>query len=544
MRIIDLIKTWLDRIFTRDPAVIQKRAELRKLHALLADQHPPIYRPKQNLVLPGLADSLLAFARLLRPLAELVKATVANGDARVAQRHHDWLIECRLTPLARERHAFFSYDGMEDRIRNSLEPEQELERLDSEFQGFLRELEDLGSARVNAELDLMERFSDIARYDYERLLSSFDPGVAIENPGRKADFSPIDGDQALPELLDLLYVLDGFSFEAHLRENLLRLMERRSTGEVGEAARKKIEKVISQLDSWLAGPLAPWVLLALIRAIKSDPAYTPAAPRERQDWHAAFRLRLVQRFHKDRERVERERHEVAVVSDITALFGHTEIAGIEGYDDETDSYLRRESPNGFLWIKPLRVLRTFIASIFEPIIKEPLKRLLVEGYFDNKVFQNNMANVLYQCERSEARIAEFEVQLNGSGRVSVSAVRRYVEELRRGKDIGAFLQRLVDSINGRAREIVEDEAGLFSMLGDSLSEIVADSRKPNPELVTNVRTFGGGRNKEILAQLALAKDRLATLAKIMRNFSVLKAPVAPAAQAEAAAPEGPGPEAL
>ena len=196
---------------------------------------------------------------------------------------------------------------------------------------------------------------------------------------------------------------------------------------------------------------------------------------------------------------------------------------VEGYDDEHDSFLRRESANGFTWIKPLRILKTFIAGEFEPQLKEVIKKILVEGYFDNKGFQNNLANILYQCERSSGRILEFETQLRGNGRISLMAMKRYVEEMRRGKDIASFLSRLVDAINEKAREIVEDETELFTMLGETLGELVSDFRRSGPELVTNIRMLGGGRNREIIAQIQGGRERILVLEKIMRNFTLVEA---------------------
>lgn len=102
---------------------------------------------------------------------------------------------------------------------------------------------------------------------------------------------------------------------------------------------------------------------------------------------------------------------------------------------------------------------------------------------------------------------EFENQLKGNGRVSLISMRRYIEEMKRGKDIAAFLSRLVDSINARAREIVEDETALFAMLGDALGDLLSDYRRSSPELVTNIRTLGGGRNKEILAQIQAGREK-------------------------------------
>jgi hypothetical protein len=109
--------------------------------------------------------------------------------------------------------------------------------------------------------------------------------------------------------------------------------------------------------------------------------------------------------------------------------------------------------------------------------------------------------------------------------MSLIAMRRYIEEMRRGKDIGSFLNRLVDTINDKAREIVEDETGLFSMLGEALGDLIADFKRSSPDLITNIRTLGGGRNREILAQIQGGRERIAILVKIMRNFTYVKPPI-------------------
>ena len=115
--------------------------------------------------------------------------------------------------------------------------------------------------------------------------------------------------------------------------------------------------------------------------------------------------------------------------------------------------------------------------------------------------------------------------MTGSGRISIVAMKRYVEEMRRGKDIAPFLTRLVDAINAKAKEIVEDEAVLFAMLGDALTELLADYRKSSPDLVTNIRTFAGGRNREIMGQILAGRDRINLLVKVMRNFTFVRTPL-------------------
>jgi len=526
MGLLGKIKEWFARLLSRDPEEAHRKAQLRKLQAGLAEQRPPYYRPKQNLVLPGFALAIYRFYALLRPLAELARSTVANSDIRISQRFFDYLIDCRLPSAEQERKRFFAYEGMAERAQASLKPDEELEAIQREFREFLGSLDALGSRAVNADLYEVDRFIDMCRHDYERIIGLFDPSANLDDQRYKPDFASVPGEQMLPELVDFFYLTESFAFSPQLKENVLRLLEKRQPDSFDAAKKGKIDKIFSALDKELSERLNKEILLSLIRVVKNDPGYSPSTPRERKDFLDAYRKRLVTQYDKDKERILREHHENAIAVDIRSLFGDTDILEVDGYDEEHDSLLRRESPNGLSWIKPMRILKTFISNEFEPQLKESIKRILVEGYFDNKGFQNNLANILYQCERSGGRIVEFEEQLRGTGRVSLVAMKRYIEEMRRGKDIGTFLNRLVDAVNDKAREIVEDETGLFSMLGDALGDLVSDFKRSSPDLITNIRALGGGRNREIQAQIQAGRERIMILVKIMRNFTYVKPPLA------------------
>ncbi len=525
MSLLAKLKEFLERLFASDPEESRRRADLRKLYAILAEMRPPFYRAKQNLVLPGFAYAVLQFYSALRPLAEILRATVANSDIRISQKFFDFLIESRLPESEQEKKRFFSYEGMSERAAAALQPELELEAISREFQSFLQSITDLGDREIDFDLGEVDRFIDLCKHDYERLIGIFDPSASLEDPRYKPDFAPAPGEQILPELLDFYYLTEGFFFSPQLKESVLRLLERRSRNAIDASKRAKVEKLFVRLDKCLAERLSKDLLLSLIRVLKGEPYFAPSTSRERREFMKPYLRRLSIQYEKDRERLFREQHESVIASDIRGLFGDGDIQLLDGYDEENDAFLRRESPNGFTFIKPLRILKTFIAAVFDPLLKESIKRILVEGYFENKNFQNNLANILYQCERSGNRITEFEQGLVGTGRLSITAMRRYIEEMRRGKDISAFLSRLVDAINGRAGEIVEEEIGVFAMLGDALGDLISDYRRPSPDLVTNIRNLGAGRNKEIMGQVQAGRDRILILVKIMRNFIFVKASI-------------------
>lgn len=540
MNIFSSLVEFLRGIFGRGGPDAAKKAELRKTYVYLSQIRPPYYKPKGNLVLPGFAQGVYNFRSILRPLVEMARKTISHSDIRIYQRFFDHLVDARLPEETREKKASFAYEGMKTRIANSVKEDEEFEAIGREFQDFLRQVDSLSISDLDRDLAEVEQFSDICRYDWDRIVGLFDPGANMDNPNYRPDFRPAEGEKVLPELVDLYFILADYVFGDNLVQNLLIILERQAPQTPVATQRQKLEKIFSALNKGLALRLHRDVLLALIRAIKSDPAYDPPLVRETNDYVERYRRRMVTQYEKDRERLQRERHETAISTDIGALFGNAEVAPVDGYDEEEDAYLRRESPNGFTFIKPLQILKTFVHNNFEKEIKEPIKRLLVEGYFDNKGFQNNLANIIYQCERSAGRIDEFEASLRSNGRISIVAMKRYVEEMRRGKDVSQFLNRLVDAINQRAREICEDETRLLQMLGEATADLLADYRRPSPDLVTNIRTLGGARNKEILGQIAEGKRQLDTLLRIMRNFTYIRVGNAPVgAPGLALEPSGP-----
>jgi len=499
-----------------------KRTELKKIYSFLAQIHPPYYKPKDNQVLSGFAQSVYSFRSILRPLVEMARKTISHSDIRIYQRFFDYLVDARLPEESRDRKTSFSYEGMKARIGNAVRSDEEFETIGREFQDFLHLVDSISIGDLDRELAEVEQFSDICRYDWDRIVGLFDPGANMDNPTYRPEFQAADGEKVLPELIDLYYILADFSFNEPLAQNILIILNRHAPQTAMSTQRQKLDKIFTALNKSLSIRFHRDILLALIRALKQDPVYDPPIVREGADYVERYRRRLVTQFEKDRERLQREQHESAISTDIDALFGSVEVAPVDGYDEDEDAYLRKESPNGFTHIKPLRILKTFVHNNFERDIKEPVKRLLVEGYFDNKGFQNNLANLVYQCERSAGRIDEFEASLRSNGRISIVAMKRYVEEMRLGKDVSQFLNRLVDAINQRAREICEDETRLLQMLGEAMGDLLTDYRRPSPDLVTNIRTLGSGRNKEILGQIAEGKRQMDTLMRIMRNFTYIR----------------------
>lgn len=523
MALLKALRDFFLGLLSRNPEDAHRRRELRKIHAFLATIRPPYYKPGQKTVQTSFAHILFTYCQLLRPVSDIVKRTIASSDLKQSRKYFDLLIDCHLPKEERERKVFFGYEGMRERLQISMDPDEESEAISREFQSFMKVLESAEIKMLDAELMDMERLVDLCRHDYERLLGIFDPGVNFDNPDYKPEFQPAKGEAVAPELIDFYYIVSGFVFTTRMEESLAILLERISPpGAVLEDQRRKLKKVLGSLNKIFSHQLSSELLLALLRAIKADPSFIPDTARFKTSFLEAYKNRVYVQFQKDKERILRERHEDAIGQDIRGLFGESEILEVTAYNEENSRILSKESPESFEFVKPMRILKTFIESIFEPRLKENIKRVLVEGFFDNKTFQNNMANVYYQCVHSVERLSAFEEQLAGNGRVSVIAMKRYIEEARRGKDVQVFLTKFADTVNNRAREILENETNLFNMMADALYDVISDFKRSSPEIITNIRTLGAGKNRDLMQAVGNGYNDIQRLIKIMRNFAIVR----------------------
>jgi hypothetical protein len=519
---------WLRSLFSRDPESRQRKRDLKKIHATLAAFSPPIFSEKDGIALPGFARLVYDFCCCLKPLRDLLLKTVASEDARVAQRFHDLVIESSFDSRLLALRASISFDALKERMQRAVLAQEEADKIDRDYRDFVAAFGSIDVAAVDERMARIERASELCRFDYERILGLFDPGVDIEDPKYKPEFHPPRSDQLVPELADLHHALAGFRFDSKVEEGLRVIAARLwGQGQQREERWRRLQGALEKANAMLASDLSPEITLSLARALKRDPYMQIQQGRPRQSAAEHYLARLASQFQKDRERIVRDLKESAIEDDIRKLFGEAELLELPGYDDDMNALLHLESPVVFTHVKAMRLLKSFYLAHFENGCKDPLKRVLVEGFFENKAFHNNLSNLFYLCDKVGTHIQQFEELLSGTGRTSSATLRRYLEEARKGKDVGQFIKKLVDSLNLRAKEIIENDAGLFGALAASIDEIAADYKRPTPEYISNIRSLGGGKNKDIIVSLSQANALAALFLRVMRNFtSVIASPAA------------------
>lgn len=520
MGLFGTIQDLLVSIFTGDPREAARRRELRRIYDDVRSIRPPCIKPNKRLILPGFATILFSFQQSLLPICELLQKTLNHEDPHIAERFRDYLLELRMPESEVERRYGFTYDEMVKRVNAAPSPDAELRTITTEFDQLMKSLDEPNVLSVEAELHQLDRLAEICRHDAERCLALFDPRVNVANSEYKPTFKPVEGDQVLPEILDLYYILADFQIELGIDRNLTLLLDRISP--TGQSQSGKMARIVQRTARILRRQLTSQHLLSLIRLIKGDPHFVPKADREHRRYTAAYKKRLTTQFRKDRDRIVRERNEHALENDIKALFGDAELLHLDGYNDQENAALQEAGYATFTQIKPLRILKSFTLAKFERTIRDNLKRIIVEGFFENKQFQNNISNVYHQCDHTYERILAFEEELNGSGRHSVTLLRRYLHEKKRKSNVSEIVARIVEAVDKEAKELVEGETNRYFTLGSLMLDVVNDYKRRTPELISNIKAIGGQQNRELLASVASGYNDVVRLVRIMKHFTIIR----------------------
>lgn len=494
--------------------------ELRQLNKILLQKNLHYYSIHNHLITDEFAKDLFLFVSALKPLIDISDHSIGHPDIRMSKKFIDYIIDMHLPNEVLEQKSEFLPENIKSKLENAVMLDQQIEQLNHDFQQFIKQLDQLDSNKINEEIFQLQRFVELCRFDWERALSFFDPGVNLAQKDYAFNPQPCEAEHLENELIDIHYLVNDFLFSQVLVNNLGLLLSKihpESTGNL-----EKLLKICNILNKFLNYKLCGTVLLTLVRIAKKNSEYTPNLLHEKQNIFLNYKIRITENFETVRNKLQRELREMTVNKDIQKLFENTQIIPVEEYNEETSLRISQDTPFHFTHIRPLSILKTFVQNKYEAEIRDIVKKILVEGYFDNKSFQNNLANLVYQCDKTSNRIRAFERNLKGNGRSTIVSIKRYVDEMKHGKDISQFLQKIIDEINAEANEICEDESGLFLMLYLAVNDLLNDQRKPNPDILSNIRTIGGLHNRELIASLNQSKDVLELFIKVMRTFVTVR----------------------
>ena len=509
-----------------DPTAARKRRELREIHAVLKGFKPAIIKPGTNLVLPGFAVSVMDLYQALRPFKEVMDRTLLAADSRIARRYKDFIIERSLGDGDRRLLDSCTYDSLKKILAGKTEISSVMESAEEDFRMLLKAFDSQGIKQVELELAEMEGIAELCRYDFEGLLKNFDPAAKPESIQYKPKFSPVEGTALITLLLDLYFVAVAAKIGPTCVSAVAALSDSLSKAD-GESSLSRFSKAGAAMGKALAGPVSPAALVSLLRVLREEPQFTPAAPDERKPSGAEYRDRLRRRWAEDRDRILREYKESTLAADVEALFGAPQSVGLlplTGFSDELLERLQKEQSKSLAWVTPLRMIKTFERKYVSTGFLEVLRRLVLEGFFQNAVLRTRLTDSVANLEKMGTRIASFEDAFSGNSRSGAPALKSALDDAAQGKDRSDAVEKIIRSLDDRAKELVGADVRSLHGTAESVLDVLNDCRKPTPDLVSNIKTLAASKDKAFVPTLLNGYNGIARLLKIMQAYTVVATP--------------------
>ncbi|RPJ07016.1 MAG: hypothetical protein EHM28_08635 [Spirochaetaceae bacterium] len=499
----------------------KKNQELREIFRELKKEPFAYYRANSNEVLPNFARAVYKFALSVTSLSDFFQKTILNENQNISEIFKNYLVESRLDDNILSVKNNFTQEAMSERLAGALSLKGTLSEIEREFNQFLQSLQGVEFSNFDREFTQLDRLAALSQHDFEKILSFFNPDITLSSPNRKPVFNPAIGLHMINDLMDIYFLFAELDLEANTEGHVIQLYEKLKNQTTDED-RKKLSLVISSLVSIHKNLLSGDIILKLIKAINRDPSFIVQADRGTRTFMDLYMSKLLSRFELNREKAIREHNERSVKEDIKRLFGDMMLFDSPSYSEDISNLLSLSGLGMFNHLTPFQVLKTFLIIHFEPHIKETIKKLVINSFFENKTFKDSFINQFHSTQSAIEKMTAFENNLAEPGEATIPSIKEYLSRHEKGKQVTATLSKIVDAINSSAAKLIENIINDFASFSHSLQTLIEDATQHTPAIISNIRVIGGERNREFLDELARHSKLLVIFVDIMRHFTVIR----------------------
>jgi len=286
--------------------------------------------------------------------------------------------------------------------------------------------------------------------------------------------------------------------------------------------KQKVGEILVWIQRVLNSQLSKEVLSNLVRAIYGDAAYSLKVDHSWHNYMEDYLNRLQRQFDQEWDRLNREQDESMINMDLTILFNKAALLEVEGYSEKVSNALMELELNSFTHTTAIQIMKSFILMKFEKDFKETIKRILVDGFFEDKAFQATLTNIVYECEHSLDTVTQFEQSLETAEPGTENVLQKLIEAYKQGNKVSATLNNLIIKIDKQAGQIVESNANNFNRLGQIILEIINDFKLKTPIKISNIKVLGGEKNSDIVKLLVERTKDIIRFINIMKRFTIIQ----------------------
>ena len=521
MSFIQTISDFLESIFKRSSPEVQRKQQLKKLDAELREFEPCIY--KNGNLQPNFAEAIYSLYKNTKVLDDLFLTTVSSSDIPRQHRFEAQLILTGYTPEYQAIIESLSFEARKEEIMN--EP-QNSERIyihqRTKCEKVIKELNSDNFRRIDKDILSLRQLVDFCHIMFVPLLQIFDLNFKPADFSYQPTYSEIPIAKAVNLLEDLYYQISGMKITTSTADQVIALAQLRkgtvlsnNESEVYLSSLKKINYVISKI-------LTVDRLKTLVRMAKQNVMYEPDVASYTGSPRQEFANTFQARFDADEQRIKSEIQDEQITSEVSTLFKNIPLDTLFGYNNDSNIMLQPTVTLSFQWILPMRILKTFLRIYLSDGVKGLLNDIVIEGFFNNPAYKSEFSTTVYAAINAASKMQEFEDSFGNDQHNSIAVMQSYVQDSHKDKDFYRKLEKMVVTTNNEAHQLLQAITGNLFNLYKYLGELLADSKKPSSEIISNLKVLMiSSRNKENTNTLEIQHSDWKIFFEIMKNYVII-----------------------
>lgn len=529
LALFEKIKLFFLSLFSQETEEFKTQKALRAIMAELKTAQHPLFRA-DNTVLPGLPIIIYELYAALLPIKKLFTTTIGSNDIRISGFFLDAMIEKSFSESEKDLRESFKLEKRKSVFTDYLG--EEFERLLKEqtktFNDFISIFNNPKFIDADKIINKCYALFDLTNFKFNSFFAYFDESFkdAPDNNSIKEhyNFESVKGEKVLQDILDLDFLLRNVVVDDDLLDGIFLLNSKLNT----EQQRDKdlIKRDINNFLFILDRHLGLNSLQNLAKLIKQDPLFKDTTTSSTKfSALLGYKQRLQASFNADTKKILKIQQDEKLFDIVNKLFHGMDLISLSVYNDNVNERIQALTIYAFDWVKPLEIINTFTKRFFEPNFQPFLRELIVEGFFEDKSFQSDLAADYYYCESISDKIEEFEKLTADNTDRSYAHINGLLTNIANGGDFEKHLGKIVDFLNVKAKILVEEIAIKYGNLFKACNSIVMDSHTTIPTFISNLKAMIiSARNKDRFSIFESSIQRFEVFLDIIKKYAMVENP--------------------
>ena len=521
MSLLQSIHDFFESIFKRSSPEVQKKQAMKKLESEFKNVEPAIY--KSGYLLPNFAEAINSLYRNTIPLDNLFLSTIGGGDVARQKRYEAQLIITAYSVEDQTAIDSFIYENRKQDILLEINnPERVYQRQRKLLEKVLKELNSENFKRMDKDILELRQFSDFCHTSLLPLLQMFDLNYQSGNQTYHPTYTALALSKAVNVLEDIYYGSYGLKITTTIADQVMALAQLRNGNAFTEQDKQRYIGNLKKINYVITKVLTSERLKTLIRLAKQNTLEEPRVCSYTGSPRQDFANMLQARFDADEQRIKSEIQDERIGTEVAALFHSAPLDDMFGYNAAGNLMLQNETPFSFMWILPMRILKTFLKLFVTEGIKSLLNDIVIEGFFTAQTYKSNFSQTVYSVINAEKIVQDFEDSFGPDQRNSIAVMESYIKDSAKDRDFYKKLERMVLDANNEAHKIIQSVCTTLSSAYRLVGELLQDAKKPSSEIIDNLKVLMmSSRNRDNTNLLEEQYPSWKKFFEIMRNYVII-----------------------